>query len=102
MQIDFVRSGGFAGMRIARSFDTQKLLPEQASALDKLVEGADFFNLPEQIIPGLPRPDQFQYQITITTGEQKHTVNVSETVIPEPLHPLIEYLTTQTITNKKK
>jgi hypothetical protein len=102
MHIEFSRTGGFTGIRLAGSFDTQQLLPEQASILNKLIEDAGFFNLPEEIKPTSPGPDRFQYQITISSAQQAHTVSVSEALIPVTLNPLIDYLTTlATKTNKQ-
>jgi hypothetical protein len=49
MHIEFVRSGGFAGLRLAASIDSQHLTPEQASTLDKLIAAAGFFDLPERL-----------------------------------------------------
>ena len=94
MNIKFVRSGGFAGIRLAGSFDTQQLLPDQADTLDKLVRDAGFFSLPEQIKPSSPGPDRFQYQVTISSSGQNHSIMVEDSVIPDPLRPLLDYLTT--------
>jgi hypothetical protein len=101
MRIEFVRSGGFAGIRLAGNFDTQQLLPEQSSTLDKLVEAAGFFSLPQEIKPPTPAVDRFEYQVTISTGQQTHSVRVSEPAAPENLRPLLDYLTTLTISSKK-
>jgi hypothetical protein len=101
MHIEFVRSGGFAGIRLSGSFDTQQLLPEQAATLDKLVKDAGFFNLPEQIRPTSPGPDRFQYNVVISSAGQTHSLMVEDSVIPDRLRPLIDYLTTMAITSKK-
>ena len=101
MHIEFVRSGGFAGLRLATTIDTQQLGAEVASALDKMVAEAGFFALPEQIKPASPGPDRFEYQVTISSGAQKHSINVSDAVVPEPLRPLLDFLTTQAMSGKK-
>ena len=101
MNIEFVRSGGFAGIRLAGSFDTQQLLPEQASTLDKLIEDAGFFSLPGQIRPGSTGPDRFQYKVVITSAGKTHSIMVDDSVMPDKLRPLIDYLTNLAITSKK-
>jgi hypothetical protein len=67
MHIEYVRSGGFGGIRLTGSFDTENLPPEQAATLGKLIDGASFFRLSEQIKPTLPVPDQFEYRVTISS-----------------------------------
>lgn len=101
MKIDFIRTGGFAGIRLAGSFDTQQLLPEQGSTLDKLIIDSGFFSLPEEIQQNTPGPDRFEFQISISTGQQSHSIKVNDAVMPESLRPLVEYLTKLAISSKK-
>ena len=102
MNIEFVRSGGFAGIRLAGSFDTEKLPPEQAATLGKLIDGAGFFRLSDQIKPTSPVTDQFEYRITISSANQTHSVVVGESVVPSGLRPLLDFLTTLTISSTKR
>jgi len=102
MHIEFVRSGGFGGIRLTGSFDTEKLPPEQAATLGKLVDGAGFFRLSDQIKPASPVPDQFEYRVTISFVEQTHSVVVDESVVPPGLRPLLDFLTTLAISSKKR
>ena len=102
MHIEYVRSGGFAGIRLAGSFDTEKFPPEQAATLGKLIEEAGFFRLSEQIKPASAIPDQFEYRITISSTRQTHSVVVDESVVPASLRPLLDYLTTLAISGKKR
>jgi hypothetical protein len=101
MQIEFVRTGGFAGMRLAASIDTQQLEAEQASTLDKMITEAGFFELPEQIKPASPGPDRFEYQVVISSGGMKHSINVSDAVMPDSLRPLIDLITRLAMSSKK-
>ena len=101
MHIEFVRSGGFAGMRLTTSVDTDQLPTERASALDKLIADANFFELPEQLLPAGPAPDRFQYKLTVTAPQKNHSVVVSDAVAPETLRPLLDYLTTLAMVSKK-
>ncbi len=102
MHIDYVRSGGFAGIRLAGSFDTEKLPSEQAATLGKLIDGAGFFRLPEQIKSSSQVPDQFEYRVTISPAEKTHSVVVDESVIPDSLRPLLDFLTKLVISSKKQ
>jgi hypothetical protein len=101
MQIEFVRTGGFAGLRLAGSFDTDKLRQDQSTMLDKLINDSGFFNLPEKIKPTSPGPDQFEYRVVISSSGQTHAVSVDELVIPNALRPLLDYLMTLASSSKK-
>ncbi len=101
MHIEFARTGGFAGIRLATTVDTQELPSEQASTLDRLISDADFFRLPEQLLPASPAPDRFEYKVTIATEDATHSVVVSDPATPESLRPLLNYLTTLAMVSKK-
>jgi hypothetical protein len=65
MRIYFERSGGFAGMRVAVTLDTESLGSEETNELQKLVDTANFFALPPTITTTSPAGvDQFQYKVT--------------------------------------
>jgi hypothetical protein len=93
MHIQFVRSGGFAGARLALQVDTATLPPDEARALEELVEAAAFFSLPETLLPAIPQADRYQYTITIERGDIRHTVRTSEEMAPSELQPLLDSLT---------
>jgi len=101
MHIDFTRSGGFAGMRLSCSVDTDHLSPEQATEVEKLIDNAGFFELPEKLVPEQPRPDRFEYRVNVDAGEKQHSITVSDAVAPESLRPLLNYLTTLAIVRRK-
>jgi hypothetical protein len=101
MRIDFVRTGGFAGMRLATTVDTEHLPPDQASALNGLVSDADFFKLPEKLLPDRPAPDRFEYTVTVTAVNEIHSVVVSDPMVPDSLRPLLNYLTTMAMVSRK-
>ena len=92
MQIRFQQSGGFSGMRKTSIVDTQALPAREAKKVQRLVESAGFFDLPEHF----PRPksgaDYFTYSITVEDGDRSHSVEVSEPSAPQSLRPLIRYL----------
>jgi hypothetical protein len=94
MQIEFERSGGFAGMSLKTAIDTKSLPAEEAKQLRQLVDAADFFNLPPKIAPKTPQPDRFQYQLTVRENDKQHTVEVGEQATPGTLRPLLDRLMT--------
>jgi hypothetical protein len=102
MHIEFVRSGGFAGMRLTASVDTEQLPAERASTLDKLISDAGFFELPEQILPPAPVPDRFEYKLTVTAPQKTHSIVVSDAAAPASLRPLLNYLTTLAMVSKNR
>ncbi|HEY6873219.1 MAG TPA: protealysin inhibitor emfourin [Geobacteraceae bacterium] len=92
MKITFEQSGGFAGLRFSTAIDTDVLTPEKAQDLIRLVEAADFFNLPARIVSIRPQPDRFQYKLTVREKGRQHTVAVSEEAMPVSLGPLVKWL----------
>jgi hypothetical protein len=99
MHIDFVRTGGFAGIRLAASVETGQLPLEQALWLEKMVADAGFFGLSPTIGPPSPVPDRFEYQVNISSAVQEHSGVVNESVVPERLRPLLDYLVTLALSN---
>ena len=93
MQIQFERTGGFAGMRIAAAIDLESLAPQDEHELRHLVDAAGFFRLPQVITESTPNADRFVYRVTVEAEEQRHTVEVSEGAVPSSLRPLLEWLT---------
>ncbi len=101
MHIDFTRTGGFAGMRLSCSVDTDELASEQAAELNKLVGEAAFFELPEKLMPNKPQPDRFEYRVNVDADDKSHSVTVSDAAAPDSLRPLLNYLTTLAIVRRK-
>lgn len=92
MRIQFERTGGFAGMRIAVSVDTASLPADEARELIELVEAAQFFGLP----PDIQSPtgaDQFHYKLTVEAEGRQHTIEAGDAAAPERLQPLFLKLT---------
>ncbi len=93
MQIEFERTGGFAGLRLATVIDSTSLSPEEARQLDQLLEAANFFELPAEMMSTGPGADRFLYSLTIIEGTRRHTVRAGEAAIPERLRDLLNWLT---------
>lgn|SRR5512146_1359083 len=102
MRVDFIRTGGFAGVRLTTSIETTKLTPDQAVTIRKLLDDSRFFDLPENIAPAKPMPDRFEYRVTVASAQQTHTVTCSDAACPDSLKPLLNYLTTMAMVSKDK
>jgi hypothetical protein len=94
MRITLERIGGFTGLRMTRVINTEILSPDDANRLQQLVDDADFFHQPEEIVASTPRPDRFEYKLSVEDGSIKHTVTVSEEAMSQTLRLLVERITT--------
>ncbi len=96
LQVQWERTGGFAGMRTAATIDSESLSQEEARRLRELVEAAGFFELPEEIADPAEGggADRFLYMLTVEMEGRRHTVRTSETAAPPRLRSLIRWLTT--------
>ncbi len=92
MQIQFDRTGGFAGIRQHHSFSSDSMPAEEQQQLTALLNSARFFELPAVIRAQGPGADQFQYKISVQTGQESHTVQVDEAAVLSQLVPLFEWL----------
>jgi hypothetical protein len=94
MKIQFERSGGFSGIPIVAAIDSQSLPTDEAQHLRKLVQEANFFDLPPHLpASGRAGVDQFQFKITIEDGERTHTVETTDSAAAADLQPLLRQLT---------
>jgi hypothetical protein len=91
MRITFERTGGFAGLRYATTVEMDSLPAEEARELLNLIEAANFFNLPENMIKQ-PVPDEFSYTITIESDKGQHTVQTSDAAATGELQALLSDL----------
>jgi len=94
MHIDFEISGGYANINLIYRGDTEKLPPEVASKLLRLIESSGVFELQQnEIAPssGGP-PDTFFYKLTLYKGDQRKSLSFNDATVPEQLKPLLEFL----------
>ena len=89
--ISFKRCGGFVGKGMRFQLSLEELSGSDASALLRLIEQAEFFKLPENLIVKF-NPDEYQYTITVDMGVIYHTVRTNDTTMPASLRPLVEEL----------
>jgi len=99
-RIKFERTGGFAGMRIAKEIKLDDLSEEQSHILSELLDDMDFDELPEQMIDE-SGPDQFTYVITVETKKWEHTVVTGDSSAPEKMQELLQLLNRLIRTQKK-
>ena len=93
MRIDFQRSGGFAGLKLRLSLDVNTLPDEQAKAIRRMIDEANFLTI-DEVLPGAPNVrDEYQYQITVITENIQHSIQAAESSMPESLRPFVEELT---------
>ena len=92
MRIEFERSGGFAGMQLSTTVDTEDLAPRDAELLESAVDEACVDQLPRRLVSAAPGADRFQYHLVVEEGDERHEVDVGEAALPDSLRPLIEYM----------
>jgi hypothetical protein len=100
-RIKFERTGGFAGITIARDLKLDDLSNEQAHTLLELLDDLDFEELPEQMLDTAAMPDQFTYTITVETRRGEHTVTTGDASAPEKMQELLQLLNRLARTKKK-
>jgi hypothetical protein len=91
-RIKFERTGGFAGMTIARDLKMDDLTDEQAHTLLEILDDLDFEELPEQMMDTGSMSDQFTYVITVETARGEHTVVTGDASAPEKMQELLHLL----------
>ncbi len=90
--VSFERSGGVVGKEVYFELELEKLSADKAERLQKLIDSADFFNIPANI--GMAATsDEFQYKITVDNGDEYHSVRTTDTTMPKALSPLVKELT---------
>jgi hypothetical protein len=90
--INFERTGGFAGIRLAAEIAMDELSEDQRQEIIKLLDETDFDELPEKLSGKMPIPDGFVYSITVKSEEKEYRVLAGESSMPGDMQPLIELL----------
>ena len=80
-RLDFERSGGFAGLSLpVVSVDESELAPEEIAELERLVAEA------ASCAPARPPgADRFQYDLTITRGDEVTHLTLGENALDTPV-----------------
>ncbi|SRR6266508_1271541 len=90
-KITFKRSGGFIGRGMRFELNLNNLPISAVRNITRLVEDAQFFDLPENLIKSF-KPDEYQYTITVDAGITNHTVRTNDSTMPSSLRPLVKEL----------
>ena len=90
-KIIFERSVGFLEPPIGLTLDLDSLAPHEAQHLMYLIDDADFFRFPEDLVMD-STGDEFIYTITVEAGNTRHRVRISEMYLSEPLRMLVDEL----------
>jgi len=90
-KIFFERSGGFLEPPIDLTLDLDTLASREAQHLMYLIEDADFFRFPEDLVTD-SADDEFIYTVTVEASDSRHSVHVSEMYLSEPLQMLVDEL----------
>jgi hypothetical protein len=90
MRIDYQCSGGFGGLRLAYTGETDALPAAEAKLLLDLIEAANVFDLnPEQVSQKTRNiPDDFTCRLTLSTAGKKKILSFNELGAPETLRRL--------------
>jgi len=91
MRIDYRREGGFTGIPLSVSIDTQDLGPE-GRAVEESIQRSGLLDADSPgSPPSPPHPDAFTHFLTIEEGGRRRTVQLSDPV-PEKVAPLLAVL----------
>jgi hypothetical protein len=98
-RILFERTGGLMGRKVSLDLDLDELPPDQARTLSLLLEQADFFNLPANLVSPAAR-DAFIYTLTLEAEAQVQTIRFGDATVPDALRPLLEDLSQRARTRR--
>jgi hypothetical protein len=94
VKIRFVRSGGFAGLKLAIDLDTAGMSREEAAEIEALVHQSEFFDLPARSVSESRGSDRFEYRIRVASASRRaYAVVIPEQAVPDRLQPLLGRLT---------
>ncbi len=93
MKIHFERTGGFAGMKLKVSLDSETLSQANARQLERLLDSSRFFQQPTTEGPTQTAPDRFHYKVTVESDGGSRTMEASDASLPDEMRPLLDYLT---------
>ena len=113
MRIQLKTEGGIAGLRrkvtidtdektitigtADRTIGTEDLPVEEANELERLIEVADFFELPATSAPPPGAADYQQYTISVTTPNRSHEVRLTDPVENPRVREFVNHLRSKII-----
>src|SRR5215211_5558047 len=90
VRVEVVRSGGFAGLTRAAAMDTEELDAELAERLRKLVDESQIESLTST--PSGSGADRFQYDVTVTRGNDRTSIVLHESSMPDAVRRLVRWV----------
>lgn len=95
MRIHFEKSGGFTGMPVAATIDTNEMPPDEAARLLKELESSGLLEHDPDTLESSapPTPDMITYELTLQVGSYAHRYCLTEADAPDSLQPLFRHLT---------
>jgi hypothetical protein len=93
VKINFLRTGGFLGREMNFSLDLNEMPEDESQEIQRMILESNFFNIPQNLIEP-SKHDEYEYTITVESGNSHHTVHTNDTSAPESLRPLLEKLST--------
>ena len=88
MRIQVVQSGGFAGLRVERAVETERLDAGERKHYEHLLTEACFFDLPARCVCGLP--DVIQCRVHVHAHGREHEVTTDQPSASRALWALVE------------
>jgi hypothetical protein len=87
VEVRLRRSGGFGGMTLETSVNSRDLPPEEARGVEQLLERGEAALHDDQ--PPARGADRFQYDLTMSRGDEKVELSFSDGAIPPDLESLV-------------
>lgn len=95
MRIQFRTEGGLAylpGLSRPVTIDTDELPAEEADELERLIETAGFFELPDASVPPRGAADYQQYTISVAAPGRSHTARLADPIEDPSVRELVNNL----------
>jgi hypothetical protein len=95
MRVEFRTDGGLVYLPTRSepvTIETDDLPAAEANELERLIEAARFFDLPETSAPSRGAADYLWYTISVTSPERSHTVVLTDPIEDPHSQALVEYL----------
>lgn len=90
LRIDLGRSGGFAGLREGASIERGDLDSNELREVEESLARVDLSELAGRSPIRGQGADRYQYDLTVTHGDQEAHVTIQEDQLPQELRPLID------------
>ena len=87
-KIHYKQTGGVLGRDVATEIDLNEIPSDEAQEIMRLITEANFFSIPQNFI-AQSAPDEYEYTITVESGNTQHTIQTSDANAPESLRPLL-------------